>query len=805
MAPQLTDTPSDTRTLYSQIGQDYERAKGLVHGLMKDSIQNSFGHKVNDNGDGWGMEYELIENPDQKLLTVADWGTTGLIGDTYDNIHEVSDHIFRDPYQKLAKFEKIINPGMNVAGAGGNQGRGNTTYQHNSAVDKMMWDSLCEDGKYIANYRYIDENNRLRQFDCPYLNEEAHKFINDEANLQPLERVGLRITIFSPNEGLNAAIKDGTFSKNIGNTWHEPLGKFRKNIDGIFITVNGKQKKVELPEHWKKYYNEEYEPNHVFKKDNLPITFSYRNPDEGIERQTVTARVSQVAFILAENELDEDQRGIMVHRNNMPVNQTNPILQELDLPLEYKKRVFGFAKLESSPVRSINKSFEDMIKLAEDSVHYSLSPRFSVYGALKATIIEETETFKQRAGIRTRNAAHVERQRRRAANDATTKANEYLAGLGVGGIGDGRHRKEFIISLKDISYPRESAAVLLDDTVDNVVLRLKNKTPNVQTAELILETIDKDKHRIKLINAEEELSLDPYNNIETKPFSVKLDRDTYRKFNFSKIYIRATLKDDNGNNLANKLIPLYLGIEPDESTDKPEVVFERLNLPNDNTRVDIGDTIDSIKCLVKNQTNFEWELLLKVAVHDATSERDVEVLIDYGDPFILAPATDLTFEAGDINFSEETYGYIDEGKLIIRAQLISSIGQNDRNKGDRLSRKNQTLWLNMDPRGGGGLFDMPRFEMSLATDPRCRVTGTNGTRTITINQVHPHFISLEDDHEAEKDYIYHLSLMEGLRHSFVQGFRNPFTLDPREDLSASDIIREIFTALDTGLGRYYGS
>ena len=61
---------------------------------------------------------------------------------------------------------------------------------------------------------------------------------------------------------------------------------------------------------------------------------------------------------------------------------------------------------------------------------------------LKNAIIEEAEDFKQRAGIRSRNAAHVERQRRRAASYATSKANEYLAGLGIGGHGGGRRRKD---------------------------------------------------------------------------------------------------------------------------------------------------------------------------------------------------------------------------------------------------------------------------------------------------------------------------------------------------------------------------
>ena len=734
------------------------------------------------------------------MLTITDYGTTGLTGDIYNNINEVTPELRADPEQKLARIERVLNVGINVAGAPGSKGRGMLTTQYNSDEDKIMWDSLrSTDGKYVANHRKL-ENGEIVQLKGPKVDGEAHEFINNEAGLQPLDKPGTRITIFSPSEDLTAAIKDGTFAKYIGDTWFEILGKCNR-IDGIYIIVNGEKTKVGLPEHWRKYFNDDYEEGQVYRMDNVNVRFTYNDPDDGTTTRGVNARLAQVVYILADKDLDEDQRGIVVNRKYMPINQIHPILEQLDLPADSSKKVFGYVKLDHSPVRITGKSYEDMIKSAEDAVHYRFSGRI-VYANLRNKVIEGAEEFKRRAGIITRTAAHIAQRRRQAASRAANDVNNYLSDLGVRGAGSDTGGSNYIVSLDKINFPGPTSEVLIGQTVDNIQFKLKNRTPNNQTVKLILEVLDKDRYTIKLISDSEEQMLSAYSINDSQTYSINLSDDIYANYNYNKIYIRATIKDTSGNNLAYKLIPLYLGIAPPPSSDKPIVVYEPLNLPNNNNRVDIGDMIDNVNCLVKNDTDSEWELDLKVAVHDAINELDINVLINYGEPFILTPHTELSFPAGDINIDQDRYGHIDKGKLIIRAQLISSIDQNEIDKGEKLSRRNQTLWLNMDP-PGKGLFKIDLAEM-LSTEPRCKVEGSNGSRTLIVNLNHPHYIAQERDEDEEKYYA-ELCLIQGLKYCWENGYDQPFSIEPTDEVAASDVIRELLTAIDKGLEEYYGS
>ena len=797
-------TEAEFLPLYNQVRLQYENSKGLVHAVMKDSVQNCFGHRVDvRHANNWGMEYSLIENPDQTLLTITDYGTEGLTGLIYTDINDrdvVTPELRSNPEERLARIERVLNEGVNVIGASGSKGRGMLTTQFNSTEDKIMWDSLrSTDNRYVANHRKL-ENGVILQLKGPKTDREAHDFIQNEAGLQPLDRPGTRITIFSPSEQLIEAIKDGTFAKYIGDTWFELLGKHRDNIDGIHIIVNGEKTTVKLPEHWRKYFIDGYSENQVFRNDNINVTFQYVDPDDGTTYNQVSARIAQAVYAIADEDLDEDQRGIVVNRKYMPINQIHPILTQLDLPSEYSKKVFGYVKLDHSPVARTGKSYEDMIKSAEDDVHYSFSRR-SVYGNLQRKIVDVSEEFKRRAGITTRSAAHIAQQRREAAKRAARNINNYFSDLGVSGAGSATGGSKFIVGIAGINYPGSTSEVLIGQSVKDIKFKLKNRTPNNQTVKLFIETLDKHKHTIELISDAEDKMLASYSVEDSESYIINLSENIYAGYNYSKIYIRASIIDNNGDILASKSIPLYLGIDIPESTKKPIVVYEPFNLPNDNDRVNINDMIENVSCLVKNDTDVDWALKLKVAVHDSTFEEDIDVLKDYKETFILAPHTEEIFPLGNINFDEESYGHIDEGKLILRAQLVSAIDQNEKEENEKLSQRKKELWLNMDP-VGKGLFKIDQ-ENNLSSEPRCKVEGDNGSRTLVVNLNHPHFKSQETT-EDEENYYAELCILEGLRYCWENGYEQPFSIAPNDEVSSSDAVREIFKALDKGLEEYHG-
>ena len=807
ISDQYTETRAEFIALYEQVRHEYEDAKGLVHGVMKDGIQNGFGHRTNiRHANEWGMKIELFEDRDRTLVTFTDYGTTGLIGDFYEDIDRVPADVRDDPNQKLARFERVLSRGANVIGAAGSKGRGNLVYQFNSNENKIMWDSLrYRDKKYIANHRMLGEDGAVIQLKKPLRDNKAHQFINDQAGLEPLNKPGTRITIFSPSEDLVVAIKDGTFEKYIGNTWFEMLGTLGEFMDGIYIIVNGKKTKVELPEHWKKYFNDDYEESNVYKIDRVNVRFSYRDPDTGITHNPVTARAAKIVYVLADEDLDEDQRGTVVNRSYMAINQVKPIIDS-DLSLDAKKRVFGYVKLESSPVALTGKSYEEMIKVTEDAVHYGFGLK-QVFINLKNEVMNGAETFKRRAGIVSRSTTHTARRTRLAVNRAATDINEYLGGLGVNAGGPGDHRSDFLVSLEKIKFPGSTSMVLIGQSVDEIGFRLKNKTPNNQTVKLVVDVLDKDRHdTIEVISDDEEILMNSYNHALSENYSINFSEEKYRSHNLTKIYIRATIKDENGEKLAYKVVPVYLGHEPDETSDKPIVVYEPLALPNSNGRVDIGDKIEAVNCLVKNETGFEWELKLQVGVLHPESDEWIETLIKTGpttESFVLGPYTEETLVAGEISFDEEKYGHIDEGKLLLRAKLVSATDQHNKNKGDELSMRNQILWLNMDP-PGRGLFKVEPKDGS-PSDPRCKVEGSNGSRTLIVNRNHPSYTVMDDDELKVEVYAAELCLFEGMKYCWQNNYEAPFGIVPSDDIPFDEAISYITKAYDTGLEIYHGS
>jgi hypothetical protein len=798
-----TETQIEVMHFYNQTRDEYEDAKGLVHGLMKDGIQNGFGHRENiKHATDWGMEIELIEDKDRTLVTITDHGTTGLIGDIHENIKNVPSEVRVDPEQKLARFEKILNSGTNVSGAAGSMGRGNLVYQFNSDEDKIMWDSLRPDQKYVANRRKQNSNGTIVQAERPYLDKEAHRFIAEQAGLEPLKKPGTRITIFSPSDELITKLKDGTFAKYIGNTWFEMLGILGEFMEGIYIIVNGKKTKVELPEHWKKYFNDDYEESNVYKMDHVKVRFSYKDPDTGSTQNPVTGRAAKIVYVLADEDLDEDQQGIVVNRSYMAINQIKPIIDS-DLPPDAKKRVFGYVKLESSPVPLTGKSYEEMIKVTETAVHYGFGLK-QVFTNLKNEVMSGAETFKRRAGIVSRSTTHTARRTRLAVNRAVADINEYLGGLGVNAGGPGDHRSDFLVSLEKIKFPSSTSMVLIGQSVDEIGFRLKNKTPNNQTVKLVVDILDKDRHdTIEVISEDEEILINSYNHALSENYSINFSEEKYRSHNLAKIYIRATIKDENGEKLAYKIVPVYLGHEPDDTSDKPIVVYEPLTLPNSNGRVDIGDKIEAVNCLVKNETGFEWELKLQVGVLHPESDEWIETLIQYGDSFVLGPYTEETFVAGEISFDEEKYGHIDEGKLLLRAKLVSATDQHNNNKGDELSMRNQTLWLNTDP-PGRGLFKVETKD-GLPSELRCKVEGSNGSRTLIVNRKHPSYTVMDDDDLKVEVYAAELCLFEGMKYCWQNNYEAPFGIVPSDDIPFDEAILYITKAYDTGLEIYHGS
>lgn len=812
MPTEIVNQPFDISSFYTQVKMDYDQQKGIIHGLAKDSIQNCAGHRISDKAQGWGAEIELIENGNGTILTFTDWGTTGLIG----HVPRDEDHATKlresSPEEKLARIEMILHSGTNVIGAAGSKGRGLTVFQHNSSIDKVMFESLrakgslgYDDASYVANARFV-EGTRMKQY-ITATDEKAKEFIFGQAGLEPISKVGTRITIFDPNEDLIESIKNGDFSTFIASTWFEYLGLYGNYMDGIFITVDGKRKKVELEPHWEKFFDRKYKSNKYFVDDNINIKFNYTNFED--ERFTkVKSRISKIVIILADEDLPEHARGVVVNRRCMAINQSTPILNDFSLPSEFKNRVFGYVKLESSLNQKTGESLEDMIKIVEDATHYVLYKTKPIYKVIFNKVLEVGDAFKARVGIENRRPANVERKRREIANQAQNTTNQILNELGVTGGGTGRARKnKFIITLEGIKYPRSRNEVFIGESVRDIKFMMKNKTANIEEdLKLIVEVVDSSKNIILKLG-EEHVTLQNNGNKISNTYKVDFSEDTFSNYNHRKLSIQARLNDQNNTQLAIKPVPVFLGLTPEIQQKLPEVTFERLNIDNDKNRVDSGDKIENITCIIKNESDYDWELKFRVAIRkDDDDEGDILVLKNYDESIILAPSTQEEFNLGNVEFSEELFGHIDYSKLLLRAKLLSAVDQHDKDEDYLLSKRDIGIWFNMDPLGTG-LFKIG-FENAGANSPRARVFGNDGTRDLFINVDHSHFKLFgdgDDDLARLENYYSEVGLKHGLLQAWSDGDDGPFDLDPNdENIDPNDVLEELNKSYDSALSALYG-
>ena len=196
------------------VQEDYDSqpAKGLIHGLQKDAIQNSVGAAKDPKSlKNWGVAFELSEINGKDSLIFSDKGTIGLTGDilTPNQIKEKSAKGELGADQNLARFLSVFNSGGNVGP--GSYGRGKLVFQACSKSYSILCDSYRIDGKYIAFKRTIQKNELVQT--QIFQDKAAKDFIKEQTGnkLDELSTFGTRIIILDLDE--NKQLNDLTIKR----------------------------------------------------------------------------------------------------------------------------------------------------------------------------------------------------------------------------------------------------------------------------------------------------------------------------------------------------------------------------------------------------------------------------------------------------------------------------------------------------------------------------------------------------------------------------------------------------------------
>ena len=139
--------------------------------------------------------------------------------------------------ERLSRFTSMFNSGGNTTG-GGLFGAGKSVYSVASQSYTYYYDSLREDGLYVANVNKSGQVNSTA-----YEGEKAKKYIFENTGLPEKKTVGTRIIIESPKEELVNSIINGDIIPFIQESWWIIIQRLTGNAA---ITVNGT--KVNVPE-----------------------------------------------------------------------------------------------------------------------------------------------------------------------------------------------------------------------------------------------------------------------------------------------------------------------------------------------------------------------------------------------------------------------------------------------------------------------------------------------------------------------------------------------------------------------------
>lgn len=189
----LTPIPQNYRKNVDWIlGAYTDAGVTFPNGFQKDAIQNATGARKNAKWKNWKCDISLIENEHGRFVIVEDTGTVGLTGKNTpaEQVNALmAQDVVLPPEERLSRFTSMFNSGGNTMG-GGLFGAGKSVYSVASNTYTYYFDSLREDGKYVANV-----NKAGQVMSMAAEGNDARQFILDNTGIPAKESVGTRILI----------------------------------------------------------------------------------------------------------------------------------------------------------------------------------------------------------------------------------------------------------------------------------------------------------------------------------------------------------------------------------------------------------------------------------------------------------------------------------------------------------------------------------------------------------------------------------------------------------------------------------
>lgn len=740
------------------IGAYLDAGVSFPNGFQKDAIQNAVGARKTNNWKNWKCDISYKENSNGKFVIVSDSGTMGLTGKNTP-AEEINAMMAREetlpPEERLSRFTSMFNSGGNATG-GGLYGAGKSVYSVASEDYTYYFDSLREDGKYVAN---INKKGQVES--VAYEGNEAKKFIFENTGLSEKTTVGSRIIIVSPKEELVNAINDGTIINDIQESWWIIINRLKGDAA---ITVNGNR--VTVP------------------TDIKQSTRTYELPSP--EKYNVGYKVKHFGLYVFDDG-DNRWQGISYYRKGMKIGE----IDLKDIPKKVDGKYWGYIE--------VDEQWEEELSEIEDKVHFGVSKgkkgKLQYQNLRNYTQNKVTTCLTEWGYIKDKESE--DKKLKDELNHIKEEIQDLFKKLNFEDLGKGPKRSDFDVRWQNIRYPEENSERVTDGDTIKFSVRMSSSYTVNKKFEYNLSVVNPQTGSVVSIIKKDKISIES-GDVKKLDFEHQITKDNSVPFAENRILL--SVKVIGSRKEKRKELPYFFDIDrPTNSREEVKLTLHECIFPTESSRrVNFNEKLRNITYLIDNKRNESLNYRLNISIHNASDITNPKIIDVTQLTGKLAPFEEIvTDPVKEIVFDEATYSkYLSDGVLELRARLIANEDDSQYEKGDKITFYHYKIFLNSDEKHGNA----DSFDINLVKSPenyrRSWNTPGNG-RTITLNIGHAAYTKLENYADIQHDYLREqmlkqfvlLYLSEGRYDMFGDVGKDFVELEPQE--AAEQVLQKI--------------
>ena len=530
------------------------------NGFQKDAIQNAVGARKTNKWKGWNCDISYVENSCGRFVVVEDSGTVGLTGKNTPGTevnHMMAEGKTLPPEERLSRFTSLFNSGGNTTG-GGLYGAGKSVYSVASEDYTYYFDSLREDGKYVANVNACGQVMETALED-----DDAKKFIFEYTGMNAKSTIGTRIIIVSPKVELSDSIQNGDIIPFIQESWWLIIQRLTEDAS---ITVNGVP--VLVPENIK----------------NTSRSFELQNP----EVYSPGHKVKHFGLYVFEDG-SNIWTGISYYRKGMKIGE----IDIKDIPKKAEGKFWGYIE--------VDELWEEELSDIEDKVHFGVSK-----GKKKTITYQNMKNYcnnKFRANMVEWGFIKDKESEDKKLKDELKSIAEELQDLfdrlKFEDLGKGPQKADFDIRWQDIHYPEEDTERVTSGDEIAFSVRIKSSYATDKRFDYKLSVVDPENGSV-LSQIDAGKVTVHSNTVHRMDFVHIINKDNSRQFAENRIIL--AVKVIGSGKEKTKVLPYFFDIDkPDNSRETVGLTLHECLFPvQGSRRVNFGESVRELCWKIEN-------------------------------------------------------------------------------------------------------------------------------------------------------------------------------------------------------------